>query len=310
MTSSCSLSSLNSNKNFLSRTLALCISFWEFMFLELLKACISAKPSTLLICFITHICKMPNLPNHPLHQVSNYPNLMVIHCLNPTKYKQVVGALQYYTLTRSEIAFSVNQLCQHMHAPSTTYRTTIKRVLRNLKDSVHHGLLYSKGSLHLTAYCDSDWVGSIDDKRSTTSFAVFLGPNMISWCAKKQSIVSRSSIEVEYRALAITTAKVYWLRMLFCEIQFALTCAPAIWCDNISALTLASNPVYHARTKHIEIDYHFVRKKVINQDILIKFISTNDQHADIFTKGLSSPKISSSKVQVHGGFLPHQLAGG
>ena len=103
---------------------------------------------------------------------------------------------------------------------------------------------------------------------------------------QKQAVVSRSSTEAEYIALAITTIEVYWWRMLFCESQFSLLHAPVLWCDNISALALASNPVYHARTKHIEIDYHFVCEKVLNRDILIKFISTNDQLADIFTKSL------------------------
>jgi hypothetical protein len=78
-----------------------------------------------------------------------------------------------------------------MHAPSTTHWSAVKRVLRYLKAYANHGLLYSKGSLHLTAYCDSDWAGSIDDRRSTTGFAIFLGPNLISWCAKKHPVVSR-----------------------------------------------------------------------------------------------------------------------
>ena len=155
-----------------------------------------------------------------------------------------------------------------MHAPSTTHWTVVKRVLRYLKDSVNHCLLYTKGSLHPSAYFDSDWVGYLDDRRSTIGFAVFLGPNLISWCAKKQYVVSRSRTEAEYRALAITTAEVYWLRMLFCEIQFALNHAPTIWCDNVSALALASNPVYHARTKRIEIDYYFVMDK----DSIMTFI--------------------------------------
>jgi hypothetical protein len=100
-------------------------------------------------------------------------------------------------------------------------------------------------------------------------------------------VVSRSNTEAEYRSLAITTAEVFWIRMLFREIRISLFTIPTIWCDNVSALALASNPVYHARTKHIEVDYHFVREKVLNRDIALKFISTHDQIADVFTKGLS-----------------------
>ena len=99
---------------------------------------------------------------------------------------------------------------------------------------------------------------------------------------------SRSSTEAEYRSMSISTAELFWLRMLFKELAIPLSLAPVLWCDNVSTLALASNPIYHARTKHIEVDYHFIRKKVLNGDILIKFISTLDQVADIFTKGLYS----------------------
>jgi hypothetical protein len=229
---------------------------------------------------------------------------------DPTQYRHIVGALQYCTLTRPDIAFFVNQLCQHLHALSTAHWSAAKGVLRYLKATVHHGLMYTKSSLHLTAYCDSDWAGNLDDRRSTTGFAIFLGSNLISWCAKKQPIVSRSSTEAEYRALAITTAEVYWLRMLFCEIQFSLSTAPTIWCDNMSVLALASNPIYHARTKHIEVDYHFVREKVLNQDILVKFISTHDQLADLFTKGLSSARFSFLRSKLMVVPSPISLGGG
>ena len=209
---------------------------------------------------------------------------------DPTPYRQLVGALQYCTLTRPEIAYSVNQLCQHLHNPSTTHWTAAKRVLRYLTGSSDHGLQYTKSQLQLNAFCDSDWAGCLDDRRSTTGFAIFLGDCLISWSAKKQSVVSRSSTEAEYRSLAVTTAEVFWLRMLFKELKVFLPTAPILWCDNLSALALASNPVFHARTKHIEVDYHFIREKVLNRDVLLKFISTGDQIADIFTKGLSSAR--------------------
>ena len=116
-------------------------------------------------------------------------------------------------------------------------------------------------------------------------YGVFVGPNLISWSAKKQPVVSKSSIEAEYRCLALVTAEVYWLRMLLCELEISLDSPPVIWCDNISALALASNPIFHARSKHIKVDYHFVHEKVAHQDIILEHISTSIQPEDIFTKG-------------------------
>jgi hypothetical protein len=163
-------------------------------------------------------------------------------------------------------------------------------VLRFLKGSITHGLTYSKTPLQLNALCDSDWAGSPDDHRSTFGFTVFLGDCLISWSAKKQPVVSSSRTEAEYYSLAIVTAELFWLRMLLCEFRIPLSLAPTMWCNNLSTLTLASNPVYHARTKHIEVDYHFVREKVLNKDIFISLISTVDQLADVFTKGMSKAR--------------------
>ncbi|RVW79312.1 Retrovirus-related Pol polyprotein from transposon RE1 [Vitis vinifera] len=213
-----------------------------------------------------------------------------------TEYRQTVGALQYCTLTRPDIAFSVNQLCQHMHCPNSVHWTAAKRVLRYLKGTIDLGLWYTKGEQTLQAFCDSDWAGNPDDRRSTTGYGVFFGSCLISWTAKKQSVVARSSTEAEYRALAITTAELYWIRMLLKELHISLPTAPTIWCDNSGALALASNPVFHARTKHIEVDFHFIREKVANRDISLQFIGSYDQPADIFTKGLKSYNPSSTVV--------------
>jgi len=102
------------------------------------------------------------------------------HLPNPTKYRHIVGTLQYCTLTRLEISFSVNQLCQHLHAPTSAHLTAAKRVLRYLKSPIDQGIFFSKGSLQLFAYCDNDWARSPDDKQSTSGFAIFLGSNLIS----------------------------------------------------------------------------------------------------------------------------------
>jgi hypothetical protein len=176
-----------------------------------------------------------------------------------------------------------------MHNPSIAHWIAAKWVLRYLKGVIDHGFLYSKGPLHLTAYCDSD---GLVDRRSTFDYAFFFSffflSCFVSWSGKKQYVVTKSSTEAEYMSLAIVAYELYWLRILFKELHFPILFDPLIWCDNVSALSLASNPVFHARTKHIEVDYHFVREKVVNHDLMIKFISIDDQLADIFNNLLHS----------------------
>ena len=128
-----------------------------------------------------------------------------------------------------------------------------------------------------------DWVGDPIDWRSITGMVVFFGCSPITWSAKKQPTVSRSSTEAEYRSLAITTAELYWLRMLLKDLGVYLYHPPILWCDNVSALALASNPIFHAHSKHVEVDYYFVREKLLNKDLVVKYISTSDQLADVFT---------------------------
>ena len=209
---------------------------------------------------------------------------------DPSTYCQIIGALQYCTITRPDISYAVNQLCQYMHQPRTPHLQAMKRVLRYLKGTVNHGLFYTPSPLQLHAYCDSDWAGNLDDRRSTSGYGVFLDRNLISWSSKKQNVVSRSSTEAEYRSMALVTAEVYWLRMLFKELAIGLLHTPTIWCDNIGAIALASNPVFHARTKHVEIDYHFIREKVCNNDVKVQHVSTVDQIADVFTKGQTAQR--------------------
>lgn len=114
-----------------------------------------------------------------------------------------------------------------------------------------------------------------------------MGHNLISWSAKKQPTISRSSTEAEYHALAHTVAKLSWLQMLMRDFSIVLPSLPVLWCDNLGALALASNPVFHARSKHIAIDYHFIREKVATKQLLLRHVSSMDQVADVFTKPLS-----------------------
>jgi len=177
-----------------------------------------------------------------------------------------------------------------MHTPTPVHWTAAKQVLRYLKGTIDSGLHYTKGSYTLTSYCDFDWAGNPDDRCSTTGYGIFFGSNLISWSTKKQHVVFKLSTEAEYHAMSLATVNLYWLRMLFRELKLSLPSPPTIWCDNSSALALATNPVSHARTKHIKVDIHFIREKVLNKDIQLCYLSTIDQVADLFTKGLTAER--------------------
>lgn len=212
----------------------------------------------------------------------------------------VVGSLQYLTLTKPEISFVVNVACQHMHAPHQSHFIAVKRILRYVQGSLYQGIFFAPGSLTVTAFSDADWAGNHIDKRSTTGYCVFLGSNLISWCAKKQPTVARSSTEAEYRALAHTAADVTWIQQLLIDLHVTPSLPHLIWCDNQSAIALAFNPIFHARTKHVEVDYHFIREKVLSKQISVQHVGTFHQVADIFTKSLSVDRflLLRSKLKV------------
>ncbi|PRQ18867.1 putative RNA-directed DNA polymerase [Rosa chinensis] len=206
-----------------------------------------------------------------------------------SQYRSVVGALQYLTLTRPDISFVVNQVCQFLHSPTNMHWVSVKRILHYLKHTPTYGLFYTPSNFKLTGYSDSDYAGDPDTRISTGGTCIYLGTNLISWSSKKQSGVSRSSTETEYRQLAYTAAHISWLRALFRDLCIPLQ-SPTLWCDNISAISLASNPVFHTRTRHVEVDYHYIREKVVRKEIQVAYICSQDQIADIFTKGLSSSR--------------------
>ena len=210
---------------------------------------------------------------------------------DPTQYRSIVGALQYVTLTRPDIFFAVNKVCQFMQSPNTDHWIMVKRILWYLQATADHGLHIRRStSRSLQAFSDADWAGSGTDRHSTGGYAIFLGPNFISWASRKQKTVARSSTESEYKALADASAELIWLESLFQELGHPLHGPPILWCDNIGATYLSANPVFHARTKHIEIDFHFIRERVARHQLSVQFISTQDQLADILTKPLGTSR--------------------
>ncbi|XP_058223052.1 uncharacterized mitochondrial protein AtMg00810-like [Rhododendron vialii] len=168
------------------------------------------------------------------------------------------------------------------------YRSIVGALLLHyLKGTLDHGLIFQPSSFLLQAFSDSDWAGDCEDRKSTSGYCVFLGDNLISWSAKKQTTVSRSSTKAEYCSLAHTAAELSWLQMLLHELHISVPSIPVLWYDNTSALALAINPVFHARSKHIEVDCHYVRDRVAAKALALHYVPTSDQLADVFTKALS-----------------------
>jgi len=209
---------------------------------------------------------------------------------DPTVYRSLAGALQYLTFTRPDITYAVQQVCLHMHDPREPHLTALKRLLRYLRGIVDYGLLlhHLSPSTELVVYTDADWAGCPDTRHSTSGYVVFLGGNLVSWSFKRQPVVSRSSVEAEYRVVANGVAEASWLRQLLAELHSPLSRSTLVYCDNVSAVHLSTNPVQHQRTKHVEIDLHFVRDRVAIGDVRVLHVPTTSQFADIFTKGLPS----------------------
>ncbi|XP_057991650.1 uncharacterized mitochondrial protein AtMg00810-like [Hevea brasiliensis] len=211
---------------------------------------------------------------------------------DPERYRRLVGKLNYLTVTRPDIAYAVSVVSQFMSSPTVAHWEALKQILCYLKGAPGRGLLYGNhGHLNIECFSDADWAGSKVDRRSTTGYCVFIGGNLVSWRSKKQSVVSRSSAESEYRAMAQSVCEVMWILQLLDETGFKTSLPAKLWCDNQAALHIASNPVFHERTKHIEIDCHFIREKIQQQIISTGHIKTGEQLGDIFTKALNGARI-------------------
>ncbi|GJV79471.1 ribonuclease H-like domain-containing protein [Tanacetum coccineum] len=208
---------------------------------------------------------------------------------DPTLYRSLAGSLQYLTFTRPDITYAVQQVCLYMHDPREPHFSALKRILRYVQGTLDYGLqLFSSTTDSLVAYSDADWAGCPTTRRSTSGYCVFLGNNLLSWSSKRHLTLSRSSAEAEYRGVANVVAETCWVRNLLRELHTPLSSATIVYCDNVSAVYLSSNPVQHQRTKHIEIDIHFVRDLVATGQVRVLHVPSRFQYADIFTKGLPS----------------------
>jgi hypothetical protein len=218
-------------------------------------------------------------------------------------YRSAIGSLNYLSqCTRPDITYAVGKLSQFLENPNDTHWTAFKRVVRYLKGSQDWGILYQAGSGHeIEGYVDSSWAED-DHSLSTSGYNFQCGRGLVSWRSKKLGGPSSSSTEAEYRAYLSASQEAQWLRKLTFDIHRAVSEKTKIWSDNQGAIQLAKNPVYHARTKHIGVHYNFTKDLVINKEIQIEYVPTDEMVADIFTKALDREK--HTKFSSMMGLLP------
>jgi hypothetical protein len=208
--------------------------------------------------------------------------------VDPSLYRSIVGGLRYLVHTRLDICYAVGYLSRYMEAPTSEHWSAVKHLLRYIAGTKDHGCTYARQDVRarLVGYSDTDWAGDVDDRKSMSGVLYFLGSCPISWQSAKQKIVALSSCEAEYVAATAAACQGIWLRRLHDELLGRKHGAVELHVDNKSAIALMKNPVFHDRSKHIEIRYHFIRQCVDNKDINVQFVRTADQLSDILTKAL------------------------
>ena len=202
---------------------------------------------------------------------------------------------------------------QYLSALRSTHYAIVLRILQYLKGTLFHGLFYyAQSSLVLRAFSNANWARDPTDRRSTTGYYFLLGSSLISWRSKKRTLIARSSTKVEFHALTDTTSDLLWLQWLFKALGLSTSSAILLYCDNQSAIHIAHNDVFHERTKHIEIDCHFIFYHLVHCALKLFSVTSKDQLADIFTKShlkrclralIDNVKLVSHPPWVWGGLL-------
>eukprot|EP00253_Pinus_taeda_P033822 PITA_33822 len=193
-----------------------------------------------------------------------------------SEYPQVVGALMFLVNSRLDISFAVNTLSQFVVEPHHIHWIAAKNLLRYLRGTIHYGLRYIVGNLRLHGYTDADWAGSVVDRKSTSGCCFPLGFASISWMSRKQKSISLSIVEVEYIATSMACCDAVWLRKLFSELFEHMLDTTVIFCNNKSGIHLSENPMFHDRSKHIDIRYHFIWDMVQQGAIKLQHIRTDE----------------------------------
>jgi hypothetical protein len=217
-------------------------------------------------------------------------------------YRSIVGSLRYLVNTRPDLAYSVGYISRFMEKPTTEHLAAVKRVLRYIAGTLHFGCHYKrKKKAQLVGYSDSELAGDVDTRKSTTGVVFFLDGNVITWQSQKQRIVALSSCEAEYIAAATASCQGVWLARLLAELKGEEASTFSLKIDNESAIALSRNPVFHDRSKHIDVRFHYIRECVEENRVQLQSIGTVEQLADILTKALGRERFCElrSRLGVH-----------
>ncbi|KAM2879538.1 hypothetical protein FF1_015021 [Malus domestica] len=241
-------------------------------------------------------CKPVDTPIVEKHHLHLDPDQKTV---DKGRYQRLVGRLIYLAHTRPDIAYVVSVVSQFMHSPSVDHMAAVMRILAYLKSAPGKRVLYRKhGHLIIEGFTDADWAGNVSDRRSTSGYFTFVGGNLVTWRSKKQKVVSRSSAEAEYRGMAHDICEILWLRKLLWSLGVKSKETLKLYCDNKSARDIADNPVQHDKTKHVEVDRHFIKEKLKKKIVSIPFVNSEEQLANVLTHVVCSRKFDDSFVKL------------
>ncbi|KAJ0440582.1 putative RNA-directed DNA polymerase [Helianthus annuus] len=194
------------------------------------------------------------------------------------RYQRLVGKLIYLAHTRPDIAYAVGVVSQFMHQPQKEHMEAVMRIVQYLKGTPGRGIVFKKGEhLNVEAFTDADWASNPNGRRSTSGFFTLLGGNLVTWRSKKQKVVSLSSAESEFRGIVKGITEILWLKKLMKEIGFPLKLPTQLFCDNMAAISISENPVQHDRTKHVEVDRHFIKEKIEDGTVKLPYVKSENQ---------------------------------
>ena len=217
--------------------------------------------------------------------------------VNPTHFKSIVGGLRYLVHTRPDIAHAVEIVSRYMKRPTEVHMNVVKRICRYIKGTMQYGLVYTRGrgNYILSGFSNSDLAGCLDDRKSTGGMAFYLDENLITWVSQKQRRVALFSCEAEFMAATAAACQEIWLQRVLNHVMNSKTGPVVLYIDNRYVVDLARNSVFHGRSKHIDLCYHFIRDCVEQGLIVIKHVRTDEQRADILTKALAATKFEKMR---------------